>query len=64
MGMSGSKLKKSDINIGTIISNTVKHYGGKGGGKYDYGQGFITKKGISSKDALNFIKDNYFKANK
>jgi len=63
MGMSGRKLSlKSDINIGSIVSKTVKHFNGKGGGKNDFGQGFITKKGISSEDVLQHIKDNYFRA--
>ncbi len=63
MGMSGSKLSKElGINIGKIVSNTVENYGGKGGGKYDYGQGFLTKKGVNSIDVLNFISDNYLKS--
>ena len=63
MGMSGQKLSlKSDINIGSIVSKTVKHFNGKGGGKNDFGQGFITEKGISSTDVLQHIKNNYFRA--
>ena len=62
MGMSGRKISlKSDINIGTIVSKTVKHFNGKGGGKNDFGQGFITKKGVSSLDVLQYLKDNYFR---
>jgi alanyl-tRNA synthetase len=62
MAMSGSELSlESDINIGKIIARVVKHYGGKGGGNSDFGQGFISKKGINSSDLLQYIKDNYFK---
>jgi len=62
MGMSGSRLsRESGINIGKIVSAIVKHYNGKGGGKNDFGQGFITKKGITSADVLQHIKDKYFK---
>ncbi|MFX0006804.1 MAG: alanine--tRNA ligase [Candidatus Hermodarchaeota archaeon] len=62
MGMAGSKLSKnSDINVGKIVSYTVKHYGGKGGGKYDYGQGFITKKGTTSSEVLKFVKEKGLK---
>jgi len=65
MGMSGSKLPlELDINIGNIVSTVVEHYSGKGGGKYDFGQGFITKKGVNSTDVLNHIKDKYFKVKK
>ncbi|MFX0037807.1 MAG: alanine--tRNA ligase [Promethearchaeota archaeon] len=61
MGMSGSKLSiDADINIGNIVSKVVNHYGGKGGGNSDFGQGSITKKGVNSADVLQFIKDNYF----
>ena len=63
MGMSGRSISlKSDINIGNIVSKTVKHFDGKGGGKNDFGQGFITKKGISLVDIIQYIKENYFRA--
>ncbi len=63
MAMSGRNLLlKSDINIGTIVSKTVKHFNGKGGGKADFGQGFITKKGVSSVKVLQHIKENFFRA--
>lgn len=63
MAMAGSNLSmKSDINIGSIISKTVKHYDGKGGGKDDFGQGSIPKKEVSSKNVFQYIKENYFKA--
>ncbi|MFX1457303.1 MAG: alanine--tRNA ligase, partial [Promethearchaeota archaeon] len=40
MGMLGSKVSlDSEINIGKIVSNVVEHFGGKGGGSLDYGQG-------------------------
>ncbi len=62
MGMSGSKLSlDSDINIGDIVSTTVKHYDGSGGGSSDFGQGFITKRGVTSAYVLKRIKDIYFK---
>ncbi len=62
MGMSGSNLSlDSDINIGNIVSSVVEYYGGKGGGKSDFGQGFITKKGVKTSNVLNHVRDNYFK---
>ncbi|MFW9879591.1 MAG: DHHA1 domain-containing protein, partial [Candidatus Thorarchaeota archaeon] len=62
MGMSGSKSSiESDINIGNIVSAIKKQYNGKGGGRNDFGQVFITKKGVTSEDVLEFIKDNYIK---
>jgi len=62
MGMAGSKISLNpEINIGDIIRNTVSHFNGKGGGKNDYGQGFISSKGINSKEILKYIKENYFK---
>jgi alanyl-tRNA synthetase len=61
MGMSGSKSSlESDINIGTIVSSIKEYYNGQGGGKKDFGQAFITKKGVSSMEILQYIKDNYF----
>ncbi|MFX0041874.1 MAG: alanine--tRNA ligase [Candidatus Hodarchaeota archaeon] len=63
MSMSGRNLSlKSDINIGKIVTRTVKHFNGKGGGRNDFGQGFITEKGVSSEKVLQYIKENYFRA--
>ncbi len=62
MGMSGSKSSiESDINIGNIVSAIKKHFNGKGGGKNDFGQVLITKKGVTSAEVLQYIKNNYIK---
>ncbi len=62
MGMSGSKSSmESDINVGNIVAAIKKHYNGKGGGKNDFGQVLITKKGVTSAEVLQYIKDNYIK---
>ncbi|MFW9972464.1 MAG: alanine--tRNA ligase [Candidatus Odinarchaeota archaeon] len=65
MGMRGNKLSMDlDVNIGKIVSTVVEHYGGKGGGKSDFGQGLISKTGIKADDVLNHIKNTYFQVNK
>ncbi|MFX0033044.1 MAG: alanine--tRNA ligase-related protein, partial [Candidatus Hermodarchaeota archaeon] len=44
-GMVGSKAaENSNFNMGEFIKEEVSIFKGKGGGKYDYGQGFIDKK--------------------
>ena len=62
MGMSGSKSSiESDINIDDIVSLIKKHYNAKGGGRNDFGQALITKKGVTSEEVLQYIKNNYIK---
>ncbi|MFX1498319.1 MAG: alanine--tRNA ligase [Promethearchaeota archaeon] len=44
-GMIGSKaLENSSLNMGEFIKNEIRIFEGKGGGKSDYGQGFIDRK--------------------
>ncbi len=62
MGMSGNELSLDEnINIGNTVSTTVRHYDGKGGGPTDFGQGLISKKGVTSADVIQHIRINYFK---
>jgi len=51
-GMVGSKAaENSNFNMGEFIKEEISILEGKGGGKYDYGQGFIDKK-YGSTDSL------------
>ncbi len=56
MGMLGAiPAKNGDFDMGIFISNAVSKFGGKGGGKIDYGQGFINKKDVNSQTIQNHI---------
>jgi alanyl-tRNA synthetase len=39
--------KESDLDVGSLVKECVEEFGGKGGGKKDYGQGFINDKNLS-----------------
>ncbi|MHA1293987.1 MAG: alanine--tRNA ligase [Promethearchaeota archaeon] len=61
LGMAGPKpTKESNFNIGNFIKGILSNYSGKGGGKKDFGQGYIGNKDASMEDIVNFIKKNLF----
>ena len=56
LGMMGTKpVKESELIIGNFVKECVENFGGKGGGKKDYGQGFINDKDISIDDVKSYI---------
>lgn len=56
LGMSAEKpTKEAEYNIGTIVKDTVTNFGGKGGGKKDFGQGFIPS-GTNINDIMKFLE--------
>jgi alanyl-tRNA synthetase len=58
MGMIGKTLlEEIDFEMGKFVQEIVSNYGGKGGGKKDYGQGFIENKDLSVEDLINRIKE-------
>ena len=58
MGMIGKNLlEEIDFEMGKLVLEIVSNYGGKGGGKKDYGQGFIENKNLSVEDMIKCIKD-------
>ena len=58
IGMVGKELmKRSDFNMGNFVKEIASKYGGKGGGKKDYGQVFIGDKEVAINDLVNYIKE-------
>ena len=58
MGMIGKNLlEEIDFEMGKFVQEIVSNYGGKGGGKKDYGQGFIENKDLSVEDLFKHIKE-------
>jgi alanyl-tRNA synthetase len=58
IGMVGKELmKRSDYNMGQFVKEIATKYGGKGGGKKDYGQVFIGDKEVTTDDLVNYIKE-------
>ncbi len=58
MGMIGKNLlEEIDFEMGKFVQEIVSNYGGKGGGKKDYGQGFIENKDVSVEDLIKRIKE-------
>jgi len=58
MGMIGKNLlEEMDFEMGKFVQEIVSNYGGKGGGKKDYGQGFIENKDLSVEDLIKRIKE-------
>ncbi|MFX1328240.1 MAG: alanine--tRNA ligase [Promethearchaeota archaeon] len=56
LGMMGSKpTHESEFNIGNLVKDCVTNFNGKGGGKKDYGQGFIDNKDVDIDDIKNYI---------
>ena len=59
LAMEGNKpLKESEINIGNFVREIVENFNGKGGGKKDYGQGYINNKDLSVNDVKTYILDS------
>ncbi|MFX0028561.1 MAG: alanine--tRNA ligase [Candidatus Hermodarchaeota archaeon] len=57
LGMMSSKpTQESELDIGSLVNDSVEEFGGKGGGRKDYGQGMINNKELSIKDVSSFIK--------
>ncbi len=58
MGMIGKNLlEETDFEMGKFVQEIVSNYGGKGGGKKDYGQGFIENKDLSVDNLIKRIKE-------
>ncbi len=58
LAMQGEEpLKKLDLNIGGLVKECVEHFGGKGGGKKDYGQGFINNVNINVNDIKSYLRN-------
>ncbi|MFX1487850.1 MAG: alanine--tRNA ligase [Promethearchaeota archaeon] len=56
LGMEGDKsLEISKLHIGNLIKECVENFGGRGGGRKDYGQGFIGDITLSPKNVKEFI---------
>ncbi|TFG26173.1 MAG: hypothetical protein EU532_10600, partial [Promethearchaeota archaeon] len=57
LGMLGENpSKSSELNMGEIIQDCVVNFGGKGGGRLDYGQGFIPKNDLNIDIVLDYIQ--------
>jgi alanyl-tRNA synthetase len=58
LGMMGTKPNNdSELYIGDFIRETVEEFGGNGGGRKDYGQGFIKNKNLDIEKVYNYIKN-------
>jgi alanyl-tRNA synthetase len=58
LAMEGEKpSKESKLNIGTFVNECVGNFGGRGGGKKDYGQGFISDTSLNISDVKAYITD-------
>ncbi|TFF89835.1 MAG: hypothetical protein EU548_06075, partial [Promethearchaeota archaeon] len=59
MGMKNKdSTEQLDLHIGNFIKDLVVHFGGKGGGNPDYGQGFIpVKEKVKIENIKEFIKE-------
>ncbi len=61
-GMVGPEAaKKVNINMGTFVRETTVAFNGKGGGKPDYGQGFIGKESATTNTIVEYVKKKFFK---
>jgi alanyl-tRNA synthetase len=59
IGMVGKELvKKSEFSMGSLVKKIATKYGGKGGGKDDYGQVFIGDMEVEVEEVLNFVRKN------
>ncbi|MFW9989024.1 MAG: alanine--tRNA ligase [Candidatus Odinarchaeota archaeon] len=56
LGMEGElPLQKSELNIGDFIKECVQKFGGKGGGRKEFGQGFISNKDVTIDEVKKYI---------
>jgi alanyl-tRNA synthetase len=63
LAMEGDKPQElSKLNIGDFIRECVEKFGGKGGGKKDYGQGFISNKNLEINEVKSFILEKLYPA--
>ncbi|MFW9898539.1 MAG: alanine--tRNA ligase [Candidatus Thorarchaeota archaeon] len=57
IGMLGvNPSKELDLNIGVLVKECVNNFGGKGGGRKDYGQGFIGKLDVDPQLIISHLK--------
>ncbi|MFX1495708.1 MAG: hypothetical protein ACFFBZ_15595, partial [Promethearchaeota archaeon] len=62
MGMIDSKAaKNSDFHMGNFIKKETSFLKGKGGGKSDYGQGFVEKKYVNTDKIVKHFYKRLFK---
>jgi alanyl-tRNA synthetase len=60
-GMTGQKITESgEFDMGNFISKSVTSLGGKGGGRPDYGSGFIANSIASRADIVRYIDKTLF----
>ena len=53
----GSKpARESELDVGSLVKESVEEFGGKGGGRKDYGQGMINNKDLSTTDVHSYLK--------
>ncbi|TFG24330.1 MAG: alanine--tRNA ligase [Promethearchaeota archaeon] len=63
MGMLGVRpSEKLEFNMGNFVSKCVSQFGGKGGGRKDFGQGFISRNDLKVDDIINYIKKQLFES--
>ena len=56
LGMEGEKPnKESELNIGDVIKKCAANFGGKGGGRKDFGQAFISNKEVNITELKNYL---------
>jgi len=61
MGMLGERAaKNSELHMGDFVRETASHFGGKGGGKNDFGQGFIGNANLTLPEILDYIEKELF----
>ena len=58
LGMASKDIfNRLNLHIGNLVNEVVEHFGGKGGGRADYGQGLVDKKETSSLNVITKIKE-------
>ncbi|MFW9783208.1 MAG: alanine--tRNA ligase [Candidatus Heimdallarchaeota archaeon] len=59
IGMEGElPIKHSVLHMGDFIKEAVINYGGKGGGRKDFGQGYVSSKDVKIDDIKQYIISN------
>jgi alanyl-tRNA synthetase len=55
MAMLGPKpAKETVLDFGTFVNEIASQFGGKGGGKKDYGQGFVSNNKTKAEDIVKY----------